>query len=86
VSPSATGCTWLSWASASRCGGWLFGWWDGFFLLAFRTFCWMFMGVVPVRLATDALAGLDPGILDIAIGGFFVAVAGGMLLGSLERR
>ncbi|MFC4587575.1 hypothetical protein [Sphaerisporangium corydalis] len=68
--------------------GLLFGWWDGLFMLAFRTFAWMFMGVMPVNLATDALAyGLDTGaglVMDIAIGVFFAGIAGGMLFASLD--
>ena len=36
--------------------GLIFGWWDGFFMLAFRLFCWMFLSIVPISLAADALA------------------------------
>jgi hypothetical protein len=69
--------------------GLLFGWWDGFFMLAFRTFAWMFMSFVPVGLATDAVAyGLDIGfglVSTIVFGVFSIAIAGWMLVGSLDR-
>jgi hypothetical protein len=69
--------------------GLLFGWWDGFFLLGFRAFAWMFMSYVPVRLATDAAAyGLEPGFglaFTVAFGVLSVAVAGWMLAGTLDR-
>ncbi|SDK75136.1 DUF2500 family protein [Nonomuraea jiangxiensis] len=69
--------------------GLLYGWWDGFFMLAFRTFAWMFMSFVPVSMATDALAyGLDGGtglVVQIVLALFFAGIAGWMLLGSLER-
>ncbi|MEO3874039.1 hypothetical protein ABGB18_34970 [Nonomuraea sp. B12E4] len=69
--------------------GLLFGWWDGLFMLGFRTFAWMFISIVPVSMTTEALAyGLDGGIdliLPVALGLFFVGIAGWILLGSLER-
>jgi hypothetical protein len=69
--------------------GLLFGWWDGFFMLAFRTFAWMFMSFVPVDMTTDALAyGLDGGVglvIHIVLGVFFAGVAGVILIGSLEH-
>lgn len=69
--------------------GLIFGWWDGLFMLAFRLFCWMFLSLLPISLATDALAyGIEPGfglILQIVFGLVFVGVAGWMLLGSLDR-
>ncbi|MBB4938973.1 hypothetical protein FHR32_003278 [Streptosporangium album] len=68
--------------------GLLFGWWDGFFMLAFRTFAWMFMSIVPVSMTTDALAyGLDTGVgfvMEIVFGVFFTGIAGWMLFGSLH--
>ncbi|WP_153034773.1 hypothetical protein [Amycolatopsis sp. YIM 10] len=68
--------------------GLLFGWWDGFFMLAFRAFCWMFMSFVPVQMATDALAhGLDTGtdlVIPIVSSVFFLGIAGGMLFGTLD--
>ncbi len=64
--------------------GLLFGWWDGFFMLVFRTFAWMFMSFVPVSMTTHALAyGLDTGaglVVEIAFGVFFIGIAGGMLV------
>lgn len=69
--------------------GLLFGWWDGFFMLAVRTFIWMLVSFVPVHIATNALAygvNIGPGLaLDVVGGLFFIGVAGWMLLGSLER-
>ncbi len=69
--------------------GLLFGWWDGVFMLAFRTFAWMFMSIVPVRMTTDALAyGLDTGVglvMEIVFGVFFTGIAGWMLFGSLDE-
>ena len=68
--------------------GLLLGWWDGLFMLAFRTFAWMFMSVVPVGLAVGALAyGLDAGgafIAQVVFGVFAIGVAGAMLVGSLD--
>jgi hypothetical protein len=68
--------------------GLLFGWWDGFFRLFYRTFCWMFMSFVPVQMATDALAyGLDTGadlVIPIVFSVFFLGVAGWMLIGTLD--
>jgi hypothetical protein len=68
--------------------GLLFGWWDGFFMLFFRTFCWMFMSVMPVGLVTDALAyGLDIGadfVFSVVFIVFSIGLAGGMLFSSLD--
>jgi hypothetical protein len=68
--------------------GLLFGWWDGFFMLAFRTFTWMFMCFLPVDMTTDALAyGLATGadlVVEIVFALFFTGVAGGMLFASLN--
>lgn len=68
--------------------GLLFGWWDGFFMLAFRTFAWMFLGLLPVGMVTDALAyGLSTGanlVLELVFALFFAGVAGSLLLGSLD--
>jgi hypothetical protein len=68
--------------------GVLFGWWDGLFMLAFRTFAWMFIGFLPVGMTTDALAyGLATGadlVIEIAFALFFTGIAGGMLFGSLD--
>ncbi|MEV0936924.1 hypothetical protein ACIBMX_41610 [Streptomyces phaeochromogenes] len=67
--------------------GVLFGWWDGLFMLAFRTFAWMFMSFLPVSMTTEALAyGLSTGadlVLEIVFGLFAIGIAGGMLLTSL---
>jgi hypothetical protein len=69
--------------------GLLFGWWDGFFMLAWRTFVWMFMAFTPVNLLTTSLAyGFNGARL---VGGllfsvFAIGVAGWMLSTSLERR
>jgi len=67
----------------------LFGWWDGFFMLGFRTFAWMFISFVPVSMTTDALAyGLDTGVdlvIQMVFGIFFTGIAGAMLIGSLDR-
>ncbi|MEV4109376.1 hypothetical protein [Nonomuraea sp. NPDC049695] len=68
--------------------GLLFGWWDGFFMLGFRTFAWMFMSFLPVDTATNALAyGLDTGadlVWEIVFALFFAGIAAGMLFGSLD--
>ncbi|MET7330387.1 hypothetical protein [Nonomuraea sp. NPDC005650] len=69
--------------------GLLFGWWDGFFMLAFRTFAWMFMSFLPVGLVTDALAyGLDMGAglaVEIVFILFFTGIGASLLIGSLDR-
>jgi hypothetical protein len=69
--------------------GLLFGWWDGFFMLAFRTFAWMFMSIVPIAMATDVLAyGLGSGgdlVSKLVMGAFFTVIAGCLLIGSLDR-
>lgn len=68
--------------------GLLFGWWDGFFMLCFRTFAWMFMGILPVSMAADALAyGPAAGVelaVEILVALLFTGVAGWMLLDSLD--
>jgi hypothetical protein len=70
--------------------GLLFGWWDGFFFLGYRTFCWMFMGITPINITADALAyGLNTGlglILKIVFGVLRVMAAGWMLVSTLNRR
>ncbi|WP_067831603.1 hypothetical protein [Actinomadura kijaniata] len=69
--------------------GRLSGWWDGFFLLAFRTFCWMFMSFVPVGLVEDVVAfGLevDVGLAVYAgVAVLFTAVPLWMLWITLDR-
>lgn len=69
--------------------GLLLGWWDGFFMLVFRTLSWMFTGIVPVMVTTDALAyGWDFGAASVGtmvFGVFFTGVATAMLVGSLSR-
>ncbi|MER5645344.1 hypothetical protein [Streptosporangium sp. NPDC002524] len=68
--------------------GLLFGWWDGFFMLVWRTFAWMFMSIMPVNMATRALAyDLNTGwalVLDIVLCAFFVGVPAWMLFSSLD--
>jgi hypothetical protein len=68
--------------------GLLFGWWDGFFALGGRTFCWMFMGIVPVHMVVDASAyGLATGIelvISIVFMVFIVGIGGAMLFSSLD--
>jgi hypothetical protein len=68
--------------------GLLFGWWDGFFMLTFRTFTWMFMSFLPVDMTTGYLAyGLATGadlVIEIVFALFFTGIAGGMLFGSLD--
>ncbi|MGW4797701.1 hypothetical protein ACWEPC_35300 [Nonomuraea sp. NPDC004297] len=70
--------------------GLLFGWWDGLFMLAFRTFSWMFLSFLPVNLVSTALTyGLTPGfglVVQIAFCVFFAVIAGWMLLNTLGRR
>ncbi|MFD1547308.1 hypothetical protein [Nonomuraea guangzhouensis] len=67
--------------------GLLFGWWDGLFMLAFRTFAWMFMSFMPVDITTDALAyGWTTGtdlVVQILFALFFTGIAAGLLFGSL---
>ncbi|MEU8139706.1 hypothetical protein [Streptodolium elevatio] len=67
--------------------GLLFGWWDGFFMLCFRTIAWMFTSIVPVRIATDALAyGLNSEsapLGTIIFGVFFTGIAAVMLFCTL---
>ncbi|MFI6578146.1 hypothetical protein ACIBFB_20355 [Nocardiopsis sp. NPDC050513] len=68
--------------------GLLCGWWDGFFMLFFRTVTWMFMGFLPVGIATDALAyglTIGPGLaMEVLAALFFAGIAGWMLVGSLD--
>jgi hypothetical protein len=65
------------------------GWWDGLFLLAFRTFAWMFASVVPVQMTTGALAYGPPTgtslVVDVVLGVFFTGIAAVLLVGSLDR-
>jgi hypothetical protein len=67
----------------------LLGWWDGWFMFAFRTFCWMFMCFVPVNMLTEGLAyGFDTGsalVVDAVVLVLFTGVAAAMVLGSLDR-
>ncbi|WP_406289418.1 hypothetical protein [Embleya sp. NBC_00896] len=69
--------------------GMLFGWWDGFFMLCFRTVSWMFTSAVPVQIATDALAyGLNTEsapIGAIVFGVFFTGIAAGMVFSTLRH-
>lgn len=69
--------------------GMLFGWWDGLFMLCFRTLGWMFAGAVPIRITTKALAdGLNSEsapVGTIIFGVFFAGIAAVMLLGTLRR-
>ncbi|MEU7474661.1 hypothetical protein AB0A63_01670 [Lentzea sp. NPDC042327] len=68
--------------------GLFLGWWDGLFMLAFRTFAWMFLSFVPVSATTHALAYGWPGgwglVGELAMAGVFTAIAGGMLYTSLD--
>lgn len=68
--------------------GLFFGWWDGFFHLGFRTFAWMFAGLVPAHAASGILAyGLhfDFGLIVVIIFGvLFAGLAAGMLFASLD--
>ncbi|WP_103961618.1 hypothetical protein [Nonomuraea solani] len=70
--------------------GLLFGWWDGFFFLVYRTFCWMFMGLVPVATAAHTLAfGWATGgdlVILIVVCALFVGIPGWMLFGSIHER
>lgn len=65
------------------------GWWDGLFMLAFRTFAWMFVSGLPVEITTDALAYGPPTgtdlVVDVVFGVFFTGIGGAMLVGSLNR-
>lgn len=69
--------------------GLLFGWWDGLFGLMFRAFAWMFMGVVPVWLTTQAVAyGVEtgPGLVVAALLClWFVGIGGWILYGSIHE-
>ncbi|GAA3257285.1 hypothetical protein [Nonomuraea helvata] len=97
------GAQWFLPKSGTTLGGWLylaffglgvllwgllFGWWDGLFMLAFRTFAWMFMSFLPVDMTTDALAyGLPTGtdlVVQILFALFFTGIAGALLFGSLN--
>ncbi|WP_017571364.1 DUF2500 family protein [Nocardiopsis halotolerans] len=90
-----SGATLMAWLYLAFLGlgvllwGLLFGWWDGFFMLAFRTFAWMFMGFLPVSITADALAyGLADGAglaMEVLFALFFSGVAGWMLVGSLDE-
>jgi len=70
--------------------GLLFGWWDGIFMLAFRTFAWMFLSFMPVTTTTNALAyGLDTGgglIGQVLFGVVATLIAGTMVVSSLFVR
>jgi hypothetical protein len=69
--------------------GLLFGWWDGFFMLAFRMFAWMFLSLLPVGMTTSYLAyGLATGtdlVIAIVFALFFTGIAGGVVIGTLDR-
>lgn len=64
------------------------GWWDGLFMLTFRTMAWMFVSIMPVQIMTSALAhGLPAGtglVVEVAFGVLFTGIAGAMLVGSLN--
>ncbi|WP_433326050.1 hypothetical protein [Spirillospora sp. CA-294931] len=68
--------------------GLLFGWWDGFFSLTFRVFAWAFLGVVPVAMATHAMAYGWPAAVNLVVAAvvclFFMGIAGAMLVESLD--
>ncbi|WP_436770595.1 hypothetical protein [Yinghuangia sp. YIM S09857] len=69
--------------------GLLFGWWDGFFMLFFRTLSWMFAGIFPVMITTSALAyglnGHSASIGTVVFGVFFTGIAVFILTGSLDN-
>ena len=66
--------------------GLLFGWWDGVFMLAFRTFCWLFLSFLPTSLTAQVLAyGWGTGlVVEIVFAAVFASIAGWMLAGSLQ--
>ena len=68
--------------------GLFFGWWDGLFMLAFRTFGWMFLVIMPASLVTHVLAyGFDwttGVIVQLALAVFFAVIALALLAGSLS--
>ncbi|WP_242907287.1 hypothetical protein [Actinomadura terrae] len=70
--------------------GLLFGWWDGFFMLAFRAFCWMFMGILPIAFGAGISAfGLDSGSELAVLAGvtlLFSGIAGWMLFSTFKER
>ena len=90
-----TGATLMAWSYLAFLGlgvllwGLFLGWWDGFFMLTFRTLAWMSMGFFPVSMTTDALAyGLVGGvglIRDALFALFFSGIAGWMLVSSLDE-
>ncbi len=65
------------------------GWWDGLFMLAFRTFAWMFMSLMIVNLTTDAVTyGFDTGwtlAVDLVLLAFFTGIPLAILAGSLDH-
>jgi hypothetical protein len=68
--------------------GLLFGWWDGYFMLTYRTMGWMFLGL-PTLLALPHVFvyGLDTGIggvVSIVFDVLFSGIAGWMLYTTLD--
>lgn len=68
--------------------GLLFGWWDGLFMLAYRTFAWMFLVLMPASMVTHGLAyGFEFGtgtIIQLVLAVLFAAIAVALLVGSLS--
>jgi len=63
--------------------GLLFGWWDGLFMLVYRSFCWMFIAIMPVNITVDVLAfdlNAGGGFIAAAVFGLFAALVAGRML------
>jgi hypothetical protein len=67
----------------------LAGWFDGLFMLAFRTFAWMFMSIVPVSITTQTLTYGPPAGIDLVMTSvcaiMFVGTGATLLISSLSR-
>ena len=92
--PSVAAVLWL-WLLLAHLGigvalwGLFFGWWDGLFMLCFRSFAWAFAGLVLTAPTAYVLAfGLrvgTGGVWTVVAGVFAVVVAGALVVGSLEE-
>jgi hypothetical protein len=68
--------------------GLVIGYWDGLFMLAFRTMGWMFIAIMPIQGLTRALTyGLPSGgdlAWSLVFGVFFTGIAVSIVLSSLD--
>ena len=63
----------------------LFGFFDGLFMLAFRTMAWMFIGLLPISFGTESLAyGVHLEVWEVVFGVVWLGICLAMLIGSLH--